>query len=336
MTAKQFFKSTAFKSVCVLLVIVLVAGALLAILNDVLYVTPAERRNRVFAKIYGGDVTEKEILLGDDSGGISYSSGSVSQAYLMSDGSYAVQATGNGGFSNGTVTVWVIFNCTGSIENGDLALEGIDKVVYESNVNQSYIGRFTDENYNLFTLYNGELREGLYFGDDIAVVKTGASAPFTFGALTNAVNAALRYLREDLLGEETASYEYGGYINMNATSWQVSQDTVEYSITTLANSPAQAFEIAVTVQAGVITRYEILTNGSSPASFADRMPEDLKNGSFFVKKGKSEILALLDGGSLSEAGSDLKTGASYSAESCVHAAAFAVANFETIKEAAHE
>ena len=42
MTAKEFFKSTAFKSLAVLIVIVLVAGALLAIFNDLLYVSDEE------------------------------------------------------------------------------------------------------------------------------------------------------------------------------------------------------------------------------------------------------------------------------------------------------
>ena len=39
MTVKQFFKSAAFKSLTVLLAIVIVAGALLAIFNDLLKVT---------------------------------------------------------------------------------------------------------------------------------------------------------------------------------------------------------------------------------------------------------------------------------------------------------
>ena len=331
MTAKQFFKSTAFKSVSVLLAIVLIAGALLAILNDVLYVTPTERRNRVFAKIYGGDVTEREVLLGENDAPISYTGGEVSQAYFMSDGSYAVQATGKGGFSGGSITVWVIFSCTGELGQGNLALEGIEKVVYESNVNQSYINRFTSENYNLFTLHDGELKEGLYFGDDIEVIKTGASAPFTFAALTNAVNASLRYFREELAGEiEENPYEYAGYINLNASTWTAGENKVEYALTVKANSAAREFIIAVTVEEGQITAYEIVENGST-SGYANNMPDNVKDGTLFVGKKKEEILALLtDGGALSEAGDLLKTGATRSTESCVRAAAFAVANYGRI------
>ncbi|MGN1077505.1 MAG: hypothetical protein ACI4ST_03235 [Candidatus Gallimonas sp.] len=332
MTAKKFFKSTAFKSVSVLLAIVLIAGALLAILNDVLYVTPAERRNRVFAKIYGGNVTEREVLLGENDDPISYPSGTVSQAYFMSDGSYAVQATGKGGFSGGSITVWVIFSCAGDRENGNLALEGIEKVVYESNVNQSYINRFTSENYNVFTLHDGELKEGLYFGDDIEVIKTGASAPFTFAALTNAVNASLRYFREELAGEiEENPYEYADYINLNSSSWTTGENKVEYALTVKGNSPAREFIIDITVEDGRITAYEIVTNGSTTDSYTDRMPESVKDGTLFLGKNKAEILALLtDGGALSEASGIVTTGATRSTESCVRAAAFAAANFERI------
>lgn len=332
MTAKQFFKSTAFKSVSVLLAIVLIAGALLAILNDVLYVTPTERRNRVFAKIYGGDVTEREVLLGENDDPISYTSGEVSQAYFMSDGSYAVQATGKGGFSGGSITVWVIFSCTGELGQGNLALKGIEKVVYESNVNQSYINRFTSENYNLFTLHDGELKEGLYFGDDIEVIKTGASAPFTFAALTNAVNASLRYFREELAGEiEENPYEYADYINLNASTWTKGENKVEYALTVKANSPAREFIIAVTVENGQITAYQIVENGSTSDRYANNMPDNVKDGSLFLGKNKKAILALLtDGGALSGASDLLNTEATRSTESCVRAAAFAVSNYERI------
>ena len=39
MTVKQFFKSNAFKSLAVLIAIVLVAGVLLALCNDIFFVS---------------------------------------------------------------------------------------------------------------------------------------------------------------------------------------------------------------------------------------------------------------------------------------------------------
>ena len=61
MTVKAFFKSNAFKSLAVLIAIVLVAGALLAICNDLLYISDEERLARSLSKIYGKEVTAEEV-----------------------------------------------------------------------------------------------------------------------------------------------------------------------------------------------------------------------------------------------------------------------------------
>ena len=50
---KSFFKSDWFKCTAILLIIAVVLSATLAILNDVLYVSPAERTGRAIKKIYG-------------------------------------------------------------------------------------------------------------------------------------------------------------------------------------------------------------------------------------------------------------------------------------------
>ena len=66
MTVKQFFKSAAFKSLTVLLAIVIVAGALLAIFNDLLKVTDEEKFKRSLQKIYGGNAEVKTTILASD------------------------------------------------------------------------------------------------------------------------------------------------------------------------------------------------------------------------------------------------------------------------------
>lgn len=336
MTAKKFFKSAAFKSVAALLIIVIAAGAILAVCNDLLFVSPLERRNRMFAKIYGGDVTEQETLLSDEAPDVVYPDGTARQAYLMSDGSYIVQSTGTGGYSGGTITVWVIFECDGAEDDG-LTLTGIARVVYESNVKQSYISRFTEADYAQFTVHDGKIAEGLFFGDDIEVVKTGASAPFTFAALTNAVNVALRYLREEVIGTvERTAYRYEEYVNLNDVTAEVNagEKEISYRIKTKGNSPAKAFEISVTVTNGAITDYKIVTNGSTNETYASYMPEEMKDGSYFIGKNKAQIEALLTGeGALAEGvygPNPPKQSATRSVESCVRAAAFAVCNFERI------
>ena len=136
MTVKQFFKSAAFKSLTVLLAIVIVAGALLAIFNDLLKVTDEEKFKRSLQKIYGGDAEVKTTILASDAESVKIDGNTVNQAYLMDDGNYLIQATGNGGWQNGSITVWVIMSCTGSKESNSLKWNGIERVVYESNDKQ--------------------------------------------------------------------------------------------------------------------------------------------------------------------------------------------------------
>lgn len=204
MTVKAFFKSNAFKSLAVLIAIVLVAGALLAICNDLLYISDEERLARSLSKIYGKEVTAEEIELTDEER--SYTYGTVDAVYYIhDDGNYLFQTTGEGGYSNGTVTVWTIVTCTGTREEGNLALTGIEKVVYDSNEGQSYIGTLTDRFYAAFAEQDARVAEGGYFtttagSDDIYNIATGASG--SSNAACNAVNTALACFRTVFMGGE--------------------------------------------------------------------------------------------------------------------------------------
>lgn len=206
MTVKAFFKSNAFKSLAVLIAIVLVAGALLAICNDLLYISDEERLARSLSKIYGKEVTAEEVELTDEER--SYTYGTVDAVYYIhDDGNYLFQTTGKGGYSNGngTVTVWTIVTCTGTREEGNLALTGIEKVVYDSNEGQSYIGTLTDRFYAAFAEQDARVAEGGYFtttagSDDIYNIATGASG--SSNAACNAVNTALACFRTVFMGGE--------------------------------------------------------------------------------------------------------------------------------------
>ena len=204
MTVKAFFKSNAFKSLAVLIAIVLVAGALLAICNDLLYISDEERLARSLSKIYGKEVTAEEVELTDEERRYTY--GTVDAVYYIhDDGNYLFQTTGEGGYSNGTVTVWTIVTCTGTREEGNLALTGIEKVVYDSNEGQSYIGTLTDRFYAVFADQDALVAEGGYFtttagSDDIYNIATGASG--SSNAACNAVNTALACFRTIFMGGE--------------------------------------------------------------------------------------------------------------------------------------
>ncbi len=210
MTAKQFFKSTAFKCIIVLLSVLLVCGVLLTVAYSFLKVTEGERLQRAISAIYGG---EEVTIYGDDAANpvtadidepvdltkntkIAMDNADILAAYKIefADGglNYLVQSQGKGGFSGGSVTCWIAIN----VENGKVA--GIDKVNIASNVNQSFISRITDAFLNGFT---EDYADGVKFSSDKgspdAHLVSGASKSST--AINNAVNAAVAFV-ENYLG----------------------------------------------------------------------------------------------------------------------------------------
>ena len=205
MTAKQFFKSNAFKSLIVLIAIVLVAGALLAIFNDLLYISDEERLNRTLSKIYGKTVSAQAVELTEEEK--TYSYGTVDNVYYIEDdGNYLFKTTGIGGYpGNGTVTLWTVVTCTGTREENNLVLTGIEKVVYDSNQGQTLISNLNDSFYAFFAEHDDLVAEGGYFTsvkggtDDLnnVIVQTTMSSK----AASNAVNTALACFRKVMVGE---------------------------------------------------------------------------------------------------------------------------------------
>ena len=192
MTVKQFFKSQAFKCIIVLLVIALVAGGLLAILNDVLYVTEEERTMRAIEKVYGKEMNYQEKEYSSDQLVNDY--GTLSKVYLLENGNYLVQATGGEGYKGGTITVWVVLTAR------DGAFAGIEKVVLESYEKQTLMSKLT---YDVYSAHNDEITGDVYFttgGDGIKVLISGAT--YSTNALNNAVDCALQFAREVLFATE--------------------------------------------------------------------------------------------------------------------------------------
>ncbi len=345
---KQFFKSTAVKSVAVLLAIVVVCGGLLAVCNDLLFLTDEERLSRAIAKIYGGNATVRELisLTPEES---AFTEGAIEKAYLMSDGNYLLQARGNGGWQGGSITVWTVMDCEGSRANHDLRLVGVERVIYESNEKQSYISKFSQADYDLFTRHDGEVADGKSFGKEIDVVKTGESSPFTFGALTNAVNVALRFTRTTLVGEAPYEplYAFEAWVNLEQCSFTVDADTgtLDCLLTTAKNAPAPSFQVRMKVVNGVITSYAHTGSFATSQAYSDRVDGRVLDGSLFVGMDKEAIASLIkeDGGrfasgefSFTVDGAPLTTGATRSNESFLYAAAFALYNFDLLVNGGNE
>ena len=333
MTAKQFFKSTAFRALAVLLAITIVAGGLLAIFNDLLYISDEERFNRVIEEIYGGNAKVEKTILSTDDEAMTFDNGTVSQVYLMDDGNYLIQATGKNGYNGGTVTVWVVHNFTAS------SWKGIGKVVYESNTSQTQMGTFSSSYYELFTQYNDEILDDMLFsaeGEANTVPALVAGSSRTSRAFCNAVNTSILYVKSELLGQEvvTYKYEYEKYIDMDKSVIEadLAAKKLDLSLTVKANGEAGAFVIDITVENGTITAYEIKTNGSTDG-YEGEMNADYLSGSFFLEKDAAAIKAILDGSDVSLDGGTITSGASYSNFSCLIAAVYAATNANAFRTA---
>ena len=197
MTVKEFFKSKTFLCIVVLLCIALVAGALLSIMNDLLFVSPDERVARTIKSIYGTEIEYETVYdveaemqkpeaeqvfykydNKDRKGATVELGGHIDNVYRLADGNYLVKATGFQGYKQGSVSVW----CVAKFENG--AFVGIDNVSVAEYDKQTLMSKFT----------KGLLSSEAYRGSD-AFNHVEGGASYSSDALNNALNAALRYVK---------------------------------------------------------------------------------------------------------------------------------------------
>ena len=331
---KEFFKSTSFKCIAVLLVIVLVCGILLTICNSLFAISPEEELNRVLGKIYPDGKVE-EIIYNEDHATdktTTFDNGEIEAAYKMDDGNYLISSAGNGGYG-GAVTCWVV------IEMADNKIDGIGTVAISKAPGETFLSRITADDLKYFSenYTDGEEFVATDYSDNTA--GTGATAPYTRNGITNSVNTALEFVRSQILGEVTEpdpfeAFSNTKYIDTKNTTVALAEDgtSVIFHITTTPFSPAKAFAIDVTVGAdGKISAYKIVTNGSSPASYADKMLASIKDGTLFIGKGADELLALLGGAdsdfTSASVDESITTGATRSNTLCVYAALFASSNY---------
>ncbi len=181
MTAKQFFKSKAFKCIVTLLAILLVCGVMLTICNALFFVSAEEKLQRAISKIYGEEV---EYNIAEPDSSVTLTSSRVEEVYEITtyEGDYLLKVTGFEGYSGGTVTCWVLANVSDGVK--------IKKITIDSNVNQSFIWKVSDG--ALQTLVGKQDAAG-FEKFDMDGIKTGAS--YSMGAISNAANGALEYVK---------------------------------------------------------------------------------------------------------------------------------------------
>lgn len=196
MKVKDFFRSITFRCIVVLAAIALLSGAILSLLNDILYVSDEEILQRTLNKIYVDEEVGAETV-SLDSLDVENDYGTVKNVYAMDNGQYLVEATGKNGYKGGTVTAYTAFLA----EDG--ALTGIYKVVITGNVSQSFISEMDAEYLAGYTTADAsEIVSGgtEYFPTTPGrtdYVVTGATK--VSDATNNAVNAAMYFLRTELL-----------------------------------------------------------------------------------------------------------------------------------------
>ena len=193
---KKLFSNVWFKCITVLLVIAMISGGLLALLNDLLYVSPAERSMRAIVKIYGEEKEFATILDTDSDDetlntSISYDEfGEITKIYkIENQDSYDLlfRTTGTGGYKNGTITLWVQVVCTSQSEKiENVVLEGFEKQTLMSKLDGSY--------------YDGFLVDvsGEYFSTEQSnnsIYHPVSNATYSATAGNNAINCVIKYLR---------------------------------------------------------------------------------------------------------------------------------------------
>lgn len=176
-------------AVLVLVVIALVSGGLLAILNDLLFVSEEERTNRSLNKVYASEsFTELEIDA-DYASNAAY--GEIVYLYEAADGTIIISARGQKGWKGQSEIVMAVNN--GTIVNmivGDYG--GDDKT---TSIDADYLKQYTGM----------QVTADLKFtvsGEAGAVdVSSGASATHTMGSICSAANMAVYYLvNADVMG----------------------------------------------------------------------------------------------------------------------------------------
>lgn len=314
MTVKQFFRSTAFKSILVLLLITLVCGTILAIANDVFYISPEERLQRAVKKIYGEEKKAEQLEIKDVSA--IKDIGSIQEIYLVEDGNYLIKATGLNGFNGGTVTVWI------KADTKDKKFAGIDKVIEAGNTKQTLMSMFDASFYGRYKEHNDKIAKGDLFytskqENGIENIVTGAT--YSARAINNAVNSAILYLRIVINGESIESLPYSNLVKNVTTS--INGKEVTFNLTALSTGASNDYPMVVVVNENGL-KSVTYTSGATGSDYASKeWTKEYLNT--LVGKKEADLKLLATDGSIN-------TGATSSNKSLLNGMLYAVANYDTV------
>ena len=194
------FNNIWFRCIFVLLAVIICSGGLIAVLSDVLYVSPEVRTKRALIKIYGEEKPYSVALDVDSTDGainspLEYEKGRIEKIYLIdkeneTDGEYdyVFKSTGYEGYKSGNVTVWIKVSVNGGNKR-------ISKVILESYTKQTLMSKLGNGYYDTFLT---DVTDGFFTadkdGEGVKNVVAGATKSATAGV--NAVNCVIAYLED--------------------------------------------------------------------------------------------------------------------------------------------
>ncbi|MBO4594380.1 MAG: hypothetical protein J5697_01600 [Clostridia bacterium] len=195
---RKLFNNIWFKCISVLLAVIICSGGLIAVLSDVLYVSPEVRTKRALIKIYGEEKSYSVVIDTDSTDDavnspIEYEKGKIDKIYIIdkeneTDGEYdfVFKSTGYEGYKSGNVTLWVKVSVNGGNRR-------ISKVILENYTKQTLMSKLGNGYYDTFLT---DVTDGYFTadkdGEGVKNVVTGATKSATAGV--NAVNCVIAYL----------------------------------------------------------------------------------------------------------------------------------------------
>lgn len=175
MTCKQFFKSTSFKCILVLVCIALISGGLLAILNDLWKVSDEEKVNRAIKEVCGDGVKLSKTL--DIGESLTIGDGTILNAYLLDNNSVLIKVEGTKGYHSGSITLYVL----ASQKDGAYVVESASVAEYASS--QTLMSKFGAQSLSSFISNETYIEAG---------------ATYSSNAVRNAINSAKEFIENNL------------------------------------------------------------------------------------------------------------------------------------------
>ncbi len=342
MTAKQFFKSVAFKCIVTLLCVLLISGVFLTIMNGFLEVTDEEKFARKVGNLYtdGSSVNPEEDKELEP---VKVGSSTIEKLWIIPEKQdYLIQVSGTG--RDGKIVTWVIVD----MDKDYKTINGIGTVLVYEKVASEYADKISGWNTNIEN-FSKDYKEGIVYkygtAGDSMYINTGASVSFT--TICNCVNDAIEFAAAYASGGSIGGSPYDGFlytdiINQKETEVTFADGKMTYKVVTMPYGGVTnpfTIEIVVNAEKKIESFSYVGEKGNGSTYGYDKMMPDMetmlagKDLSYFTGLYGEDMeytpMASYDDTSITAGAttSSSKIG-SKSIYVCMYAGAFATANYE--------